>query len=83
MSAQLPLELPEGVFQNSFGLATSLQVLGSYLSKDTQLKLATSTCYFDAGYGFKCVEKGINSAQNREIVGHLSISIRLAKMKRN
>lgn len=71
MGAQLPLELPEGVFQNSFGLATSLQALGSYLSKDTHLKIATSTCYFDAGFGFlSAFEKGINSAQNMEIVGH-------------
>lgn len=71
MGAQLPLELPEGVFQNSFGLATSLQALGAYLPNDAHLKLATSTSYFDAGYGFlSAFEKGINSEQNMEIVGH-------------
>jgi ABC-type branched-subunit amino acid transport system substrate-binding protein len=71
LGSQLPLPLPEGVFQNSFGLARSLKVLGAYLSKDPNLKIATSTSYFDAGYGFlSALENGLNSSQNLEVVGH-------------
>lgn len=71
LGSQLPLELPEGVFQNSFGLASSLKALGAYLSKDNHLKIATSTSYFDAGFGFlSALENGLNSSQNLEVVGH-------------
>jgi ABC-type branched-subunit amino acid transport system substrate-binding protein len=71
LGSQLPQHLPNGVFQNSFGLATSLKDLGAYLAKENQTKIATSSCYFDAGFGFlDAIQNGIKKHPEVEIIGH-------------
>ncbi len=71
LGSQLPKYLPEGVYQNSFGLASSLKDLGTHLAKENHTKIATSTCYFDAGFGFlDAIEKGISNHPELEIIGH-------------
>lgn len=54
MGANIPLgsEKHEGVFLNSFGLIESAYFLGRYFSKNNYKKIGSSTCFYDAGYGF-------------------------------
>lgn len=65
-----PLELPDGVFQNSLGLYDSLQLLAEYLLQNNKTKMATSTCYYEAGYGFIEALDSIISQENISFSGH-------------
>lgn len=53
LGATLPYETvtPKGVYINSFGLTESCYHLGNYLTEKKYKKIATSTSFYDSGYG--------------------------------
>lgn len=65
-------KLPNRVFRNSLGLYDSLQTLLHFLDKRNISKIATSTCYYDAGYDFiHALDQYItNNTTNLELTGH-------------
>jgi len=63
--------LPKNVYLNSLGLYDSLRDLVHYLSKSNPTKIASSTCYYDSGYGFiDSLAKEIEQTENVVFSGH-------------
>ncbi|PKV49355.1 ABC-type branched-subunit amino acid transport system substrate-binding protein [Aquimarina sp. MAR_2010_214] len=66
-----PIKLPNGVFQNSLGLYDSLHKLVHYLLEHKKYKVATSTCYYEAGYGFiEALDDIITQEEHASFAGH-------------
>ena len=65
-------KLPNRVYRNSLGLYDSLQTLLHYLDKKNISKIATSTCYYEAGYDFiHALDHYVkNNNTNIELTGH-------------
>src|SRR5690606_10057689 len=58
-----------GVFINSFGLNESSYLLGAYLNNKGYKSICSSTCYYDAGYGFlSAIQASFNNDIN--FAGH-------------
>ncbi|QTD36641.1 ABC transporter substrate-binding protein [Polaribacter batillariae] len=65
------IKAPDGVFQNTLGLQDSLIKLAQYFSKKNVKNLATSSCYYESGYGFiKGLEIGIKNQEITKFAGH-------------
>lgn len=65
--SHLPIKLPLGVYQNSLGLCNGLVDLTDYFSKNNTHTIATSTCYYEAGYGFV---EALNKNPSVSFAGH-------------
>ena len=71
MGATRPFDLPNGTFQNSFGLYNALQDLVHHFDKNNVSKIETSTCYYESGYGFiEALATSLENASNVEFSGH-------------
>ncbi|WP_298314141.1 ABC transporter substrate-binding protein [uncultured Aquimarina sp.] len=66
-----PIKLPAGVFLNSLGLYDSLQQLVDFLLQSKKYNIATSTCYYEAGYGFiEALDDVISQNDYASFAGH-------------
>ena len=72
LGAGKPIELPNGVVHNSLGLYDSIQQLTSYFAKNNIKNIATSSCYYEAGYGFnEALFQAYKAQENTiDITGH-------------
>ena len=74
LGATLPFGLVprDGVYINSFDLTKSVNLLGGYFAQHGIKNVATSTCYYDCGYGFtEALERGINADESEtQFAGH-------------
>ncbi|MFD0964496.1 ABC transporter substrate-binding protein [Pseudofulvibacter geojedonensis] len=71
LGATQPLDLSnrKGIYCNSMGLYDATTLLGEHLISNNFLKIGTSTCYYESGYGFiKLMEDSI--AGKGEFSGH-------------
>ncbi len=60
-----------GVYCNSFGLYDASHALGKHLVENGMKKIAVSTCYYDAGYGFlEAIENAICNNDQGQLAGH-------------
>ncbi|WP_108802303.1 ABC transporter substrate-binding protein [Aquimarina sp. Aq107] len=66
-----PIKLSNRIFQNSLGLYDSLQLLVNFLLKTQKNNIATSTCYYEAGYGFiEALDDIISQNKKASFSGH-------------
>lgn len=71
LGATMPYEViaPRGVYINSFGLTESCYHLGTYLTNKKYQKIATSTSFYDSGYGMlSAIEYAFK--ENNSFSGH-------------
>ena len=63
--------VPKGVFQNSLDLYNALTELAFFLSEKNNKSIATSSCYYESGYGFiKALDLALNQIKSAQFVGH-------------
>ncbi len=71
LGSNASVDLPKGVFKNSLELRQSLKSLVHHLANKKPLDIATSTCYYEAGYGFiSALEEAIHETENTAFAGH-------------
>lgn len=71
LGAKKAIDAPAGVFQNSLGLNNSLQSLIHYLSQNNIKHVATSTCYYESGYGFiEAMDEALQQHESIDFAGH-------------
>jgi len=73
LGATIPLSLKnrKGIYCNSLELSKSIAELGGYFVKNGIKDIATSTCYYEAGYDFiEAMERGIHLSTDTEFAGH-------------
>lgn len=71
MGAKKPIVSPSGVFQNSLGLYDSLGALVRYFESNSIKNIATSTCYYEAGYDFiESLSTALTHTEDSSFAGH-------------
>lgn len=71
MGATAIEKTPKGVYQNSLDLFNALKDLVRYFSDEGKENIATSSCYYEAGYGFlQALDQGVQAHNNTTFAGH-------------